>query len=868
MTHESTLPGRSSALAGLLEQGRDAAQAPAILAPDGAALGYASLIAQLAAVGGHLVEAGAGRRERVAIMMPNGAGMASMVLGAIAHTVAAPLNPQYTEDELRFYLTDLAPRLLVVDEAIDTPARDVAASLGIDAIAVRSLPDGSVAFPGVGAPSPTGLFFDARGEDVALLLHTSGTTSRPKLVPLTHANLAASARNVAATLELTADDRCLNLMPLFHIHGLVAALLASLECGASVVCTPGFNRRDVLGWMHEFQPTWYTAVPTIHRAMLDAHSSEGAISPLRFIRSSSAALPSSTLTALEERFGVPVVEAYGMTEAAHQIASNPRSGVRRPGAVGPAAGPEIAILDGVEVTRAPDVHGEIVIRGANVMRGYLDNPDANAASFVDGWFRTGDQGVLDRNGYLTITGRLKEIINRGGEKVAPTEVEEALLAHPEVDQAATFAVPHPRLGEDVAAAVVLRADAMVSRAQLRRFVAVRLAAFKVPNRIVFVAEIPRGPTGKVQRIGLAERLGLDDSIDDTRHLVEPRDEVERRVVNIFSAVLNFDGEVSVTDDFVELGADSLHLEELLSEIDREFGRSLPTSVVLESATPERLATMLRADVDPNAGDDALLVPIQPHGSRPPLFCIMRTGTLAAARHFVPALGPDQPVYGIWMPAMHGDADAAGGVEEIAAVCRRLVATVQERGPYYLFGYSIGGLVAYEMARQYVASGRATRLVVMADTPYPVPLPTIADRVRKLFSREGPEAVARRLRGLARRLPGVRALATPLPPTRLEVRAEEFRAVGVDLRATLRREREYVSTPRDAAAPIVILRCRHTMEVICGGSPVLGWEPYVDDDWEVHEVPGSHDSMIGEPHVHVLASTLGACLRAAQQRGDR
>jgi acyl-CoA synthetase (AMP-forming)/AMP-acid ligase II/thioesterase domain-containing protein/acyl carrier protein len=792
--------------------------------------------------------------------------MASTMLGTMAHAVAAPLNPQYTEDELRFYLTELAPRLLLVDEAIDTPARGVASSLGIDTIDVRSLPDWSVVFACLASPGASEELPDSKAEDVALLLHTSGTTSRPKLVPLTHANLGASACNVAATLELTADDRCLNLMPLFHIHGLVAALLASLERGASVVCTPGFNAGEVLGWMRELQPTWYTAVPTIHRAMLDAYSPETVTPPLRFIRSSSAALPSSTLIALEERFGVPVVEAYGMTEAAHQIASNPRSEMRRRGSVGPASGPEVAILDGGKVTRVPHVRGEIVIRGANVMRGYVDNPEANAVSFVDAWFRTGDQGVLDRDGFLTITGRLKEIINRGGEKVAPTEVEEALLAHPDVDHAAAFAVPHRRLGEDVAAAVVLRVDSIVSRAELRRFVAMKLAPFKVPNRIVFLAEIPRGPTGKIQRIGLAERLGLDESIDDTRHLVEPRDDVERRVIAIFSDVLHLDAPVSVTDDFVDLGADSLHLEELLAEVETEFDRSLPASVLFEGATPERLATMLRTDADP--GDDAALVPIQPHGSRPPLFCIMRANTLVTARHFVPELGPDQPVYGIWMPAMHGDTDAAGGIEEIAAACRSLVATVQERGPYYLFGYSTGGLVAYEMARQYAASGQTMGQVVMADTPYPAPLPTVADRARKLFSREGPEAVARRLRGVTYRLPLVGALPKSLPPHGLEVRAEEFSAIGVDLRATIRREREYVSTPREASAPVVILRCRHTMEVICGGSPVLGWEPYVDDDWEVHEVPGSHDSMIGEPHVHVLATTLAACLRAAQQRGDR
>jgi len=297
-------------------------------------------------------------------------------------------------------------------------------------------------------------------EDIALVLHTSGTTSRPKIVPLTAANICASARHIGATLRLAPADRCLNIMPLFHIHGLMAAVLASLAAGASVVCTPGFNALKFFAWLDEVEPTWYTAVPTMHQAILARAGRNPEIiarARLRFIRSSSSSLPPSVLTALEATFGCPVIEAYGMTEAAHQMASNPLPpAARKPGSVGIAAGPRISIMDENGNLLTTGSIGEVVIRGDNVTRGYANNAEANAAAFSEGWFRTGDQGVIDPEGYLTLTGRLKELINRGGEKISPREVDEALMDHPAVLQAVTFALPHPMLGEDVGAAVVLR----------------------------------------------------------------------------------------------------------------------------------------------------------------------------------------------------------------------------------------------------------------------------------------------------------------------------------------------------------------------------------------------------------------------------
>ena len=331
-------------------------------------------------------------------------------------------------------------------------------------------------------------------------------------MPLSQANVIASAHHIGETLGLTPADRCLNIMPLFHIHGLIAAVLSSAAAGASVVCSPGFNALRFFAWLQESQATWYSAVPTMHQAILSRASRNAAIiesSRLRFIRSSSSSLPPTLMAELEETMAAPVIESYGMTEAAHQMASNPLPPrARKPGSVGIAAGPEVAIMSEAGGLLAVGETGEIVIRGANVTSGYARNPEANAGAFREGWFRTGDQGVFDAEGYLRITGRLKEIINRGGEKISPREVDEVLLGHPAIAQAVAFAMPHAKLGEDVAAAVVLREGADAGEREIRSYAAERIAAFKVPRRILIVDEIPKGPTGKLQRIGLAEKLGL------------------------------------------------------------------------------------------------------------------------------------------------------------------------------------------------------------------------------------------------------------------------------------------------------------------------------------------------------------------------
>ena len=498
----------------LVDRGRD--EATAIGALDQKGLSYAGLRALTGRTIDRLNTLGVGRNDRVAIVLGNGPHMAAAFVAIAAGATTAPLNPAYRAEEFEFYLNDLQAKTLLVERGADSPARAVAQKLGVPIMELCPDPaSGAGAF----TIEPLGASREraaspgaAEADDVALILHTSGTTSRPKMVPLMQRNITASARHIVGTLQLSPDDTCLNVMPLFHIHGLMAAVLSSLAAGAQVWCSPGFNPLKFFGWLDEVRPSWYTAVPTMHQTILArVQRNPEAIerSRLRLIRSSSASLPSAVMGQLEERFRAPVIESYGMTEASHQMASNPLPPrERKPGSVGVAAGPEIAVMDEHGTLLPSGSVGEVVIRGPNVTRGYTANPEANAKAFTNGWFRTGDQGVLDEEGYLRLTGRLKELINRGGEKISPIEVDEVLMDHPAVQQVVTFAMPHDALGEDVAAAVVLREGQTVTERALRDFASERLADFKLPRKIVFLDEIPKGATGKLQRIGLAAKLGL------------------------------------------------------------------------------------------------------------------------------------------------------------------------------------------------------------------------------------------------------------------------------------------------------------------------------------------------------------------------
>ena len=476
--------------------------APALIDPiSSTVLSHADLHQQIRASAAQLRGLGVGAGDRVALVTANSPELVITFLALTAlGAAAAPLNPAFSSNEIAAEMADLHTGLLLSGPPATDVAAAAAAGRGVPHHVITRSSSGAITIEGA-SPAEGPLAGD--GDSVALLLHTSGTTSRPKTVPLRQRNLAHSVRTVAAAYGLTADDVSYCVMPLFHIHGLVAATLAALSAGGAVVVPPKFSGAAFWDDIKRFGASWYTAVPTIHHVVLSVAGGDRPDHGLRFVRSCSSTLPPPLWRRFEDAVGVPLVEAYGMTEAAHQMATNPLPpGERRPGTVGQATGIEVAVLDDNWAPVPPGTPGEVSVRGASVVDGYLDNPEANAASFRDGWFRTGDVGTLSEDGYLTLVGRIKELINRGGEKISPYEVEAALLEHPAVSEAAAYPVPDEKYGEQVGAVVVPSRDVEV--AELLAHCANRLVAFKVPSQLSIRQEIPKGPTGKIQRRLLAD----------------------------------------------------------------------------------------------------------------------------------------------------------------------------------------------------------------------------------------------------------------------------------------------------------------------------------------------------------------------------
>jgi acyl-CoA synthetase (AMP-forming)/AMP-acid ligase II len=479
------------------------AETTAVILPDaGIRVSYGQLRDQVAEMADALASLGVRRGDRVATSLPNGLPTVVSFLAASIAGTAAPLNPGYREEEVRFYLEDTGAKLVLCPPDGAAEARQAAESRGVPAYSLEMDSAGYVRI--AGAPRST-TAAPPSPDDVALVLHTSGSTGRPKRVPIRHRNIAASTHNIVAHYGLSPDDVSLCVMPLFHVHGLVASTLSTLLSGGVVAIPAKFNALSFWRTVRDTNATWYSAVPTIHNLLLSRAGSErpAGAEGLRFIRSCSASLPAEMMDRMERAFGAPVLEAYGMTEASHQMASNPKPPAqRKPGSVGPGTGVQIGIMDEAGNLLDACERGEVVIQGPNVVSGYENNPEANAKSFTKGWFRTGDQGFLDRDGYLTLTGRLKELINRGGEKIGPREIDEVLLSHPAVAEAVCFGVPHPAWGEEVAAAVVLREP--VSEADILTFCKDRLAEFKRPKKIFITEAIPRTATGKIQRGNVAQ----------------------------------------------------------------------------------------------------------------------------------------------------------------------------------------------------------------------------------------------------------------------------------------------------------------------------------------------------------------------------
>ena len=855
----------------------------AICAPERPPLSYGRLHHHLQAVHHALRGLGIGRRDRVALLCPDGPELAVALLSTAASATCAPLNPTYQAREFDFYFSDLKVSALVIQSDLDSPARKVAHQRGLQVIELKSdrEADGgfftfSGAYDCASKESAGGGF--ASCDDTAIVTYTSGTTERPKRVPITHGNLCTGARSSAAAFNLTARDRCLNLMPLYYAVG-VYTTLASLAAGGSVVLPPLHDVDAFFAWLEEFRPSWYSAAPPVHHAILARTPEHRAIVsrvPLRFIRSGTGELSPTILERIEQTFAVPVVQTYGMTETS-VICCGPMPPRRRKvGSVGVPAGLAVAIMDESGTLAPPGTSGEVVVRGPTITPGYEDHPEANAAAFRDGWFRTGDLGVLDGDGYLFLRGRLKELINRGGQKVSPHEVEGVLLTHPDVAQAVVFPQPHTTLGEEVAAAVVLHIHGRATEQDLRRWVAARVADFKVPRRIVAVREIPTEPTGKVRRSRLAEHFG--QALQVSYRIAETP--LEIALAQIWSQALG-GARVGLQDNFFDLGGDSLSAARICAWIEEDVtGQPVPVATLLQAPTIAELACLLR-EAKPATLSGSCLVPIQAGGSRPPLFCLHGVTGFAVYLSLARHLGSDQPVCGVQAPWVDGSPPPSVRFEDLAAQYVQEIRTFFPQGPYLLCGHSLAGLLAWEVAQQLRALGLQTAMLALFDTHLYVN-PAIANPAGTPDPDSGLQRLRRRvefhldnLRGLSprNRLAYVpqRLGARWRRTARAGLRDDTGPAAAVGDLAWLDRfpplwqmllKAGMAYLPRPYPGPIAVFLARETDQ---GQGDRPG--SLATGRVEIHEVPGNHATFIKEPHVRVLAEKLRTCLDRAIESVD-
>jgi thioesterase domain-containing protein/acyl carrier protein len=660
-------------------------------------------------------------------------------------------------------------------------------------------------------------------------------------------------------LKLSAEDCFLSMMPLFHLTGLLSSL-AQILAGGSVVATSGFDASMFVNWMGQFHPSWYTATPAVHNAILPLVETRRF--RLRFVRSIGAALPQTLLVNLEKALGVPVLEGYGMTEAGMVTSNEPPPQKRKSGSVGRSAGVEVAILGG----------GEIGVRGPAVIQGYLNNPDADRSAFRDGWLLTGDVGHLDEEGFLFVTGRIKDIINRGGEKVLPAEIDEVLSAHPSVQEAMAFGIAHPTLGEDVAAAVVLIPGASVGVAELRRFAALSLADFKVPRRIVSLDAIPKGATGKAQRVELAKWFEREASLQAIS--TEPLTPVERKLQTICQRILRVEN-VGVDDDFFSLGGDSLALTLLMAEVEFEFGvDAAGGSEFFSSPTIKTLAEAI-ATLTPSGGGRSAVLALQPLGSEVPFFCI--PGSDENPYHFsdlARAMGKDQPFYVLRDPRPLEERGSYS-LEEHAAQFASALRSALPGGPYLLGGHCYGGIVAFEVARQLVAAGEDVGLLALFEVPAPG-YPKVVRNWRNYVvqstrlvralargeehatweqAREHVRVLRRILKRKKQALTWRGSFAMGLAPDKLPERLTS---------RNIRAGRSY--DPKPLCCNVVhFIAADEQHSTLVLDDPRLGWRDQVGEGFSVQRVPGRADAIFKEPNATELARQLRALLDGIHAR---
>jgi acyl-CoA synthetase (AMP-forming)/AMP-acid ligase II/thioesterase domain-containing protein/acyl carrier protein len=853
--------------------------APALVAEDRTPLTYAALARLMDRIQEQLNTAGFGRGDRIATVGPNDAATAALIIGIMDSAVAVPMNPDLSPGEFALYLRDLKVQAIAISADIDTAARRAAQKIGLPVLEVEPVAGGAAGLIDIQSISATGTASrpgPAQPDDLALVLTTSGTTSHSKIVPVTHRQLVTKVARHARAQAMTADDRCLNLMPLFHGHGLYTSLGATLFSGASVVTLPEFSVESFFRLVTNLAPTWYTGSYTFHHAICAAAEDHvGAIrkARFRFIKTGSGHLDPRIVEALEMLFRAPVISTYASTETGYICGTPLPPAVRKPGTVGTPVAGEIAIIGPDNRLLPPGEPGEVVVDSTGIFTGYENDDDANEACFVDRWFRTGDEGTIDRDGYLTLTGRIKDIINRGGEKITPSEVDGALKDHPDVATAVTFPVPHATLGQEVAAAVVPAQGAEFTDETLTRFLRGRLAPFKVPRRYVIVDEIPKGATGKIQRRNLAEAFGLVTDSSRARPVAvdnRPATPLEAKLQRLWAETLGLE-RVGLHEDFFMLGGDSLQAVDLFLHVEKQMGRRLPRSVLFEAGTVAKMAQRIEESTP-----SPCLVPIQPKGNKPPFFCVHDgNGQVLNYRDLSRFLGKSQPFYGIQCRGLDGEEEPFTRIDDMAAHYVREIRKVQPSGPYFLGGYSFGGRVAFVMAQHLRAAGHAVALLALFDT-------YSAHGRQKVTLRDWIAHHRERLKTLpAAKIPGylwlrARNLAKM---TYMRARLKSYSAAwafyksrGKPLPRFLRRpvpandiiRRSYQPCPYDGDA--VLFKAERYAWAHTDQHD--GWNKLIRGCLEIRPISGRHYEIMTQPHVQTLAEELSDVLRQAQASAAR
>ena len=828
-----------------------------LLAPDRPALHWPVLTEQVGQAQKRLAACGIGPRDAVALAMPEGPDAISALLGILHTAWCAPLNPALTVAETTRALTQMRARLLVTLDG--TATADVAARAARDAnvpvLALKALPD-AAGLLDWGEPRTLPPVPDAEPAYAAgpgLLLFTSATTGRAKLVPLHVRNVEAMVAGMRGTLPEADRGRVLLMTPFYHLQGILSALQQTAS-GGVIIATPGFRGESFPGWLKIFAPTQFTANPTLCRAILRMTcmpDTRQALRSLRFLTCAGAPLPAALRAELESALGIPIIEGYGLTEAGRVTMTPLDAREHRAGSVGRCCGPETAIMDEHGVLLPFGQEGEIVLRGGTLFEGYAHDPAATAAAFRNGWFRTGDLGRLDADGFLYVTGRLKEIINRGAEKILPYEIEEALARHPAVREAAVFGYPHPSLGEDVGACVV-RGEPVTAPA-LRRFLSDILAPHKIPRRLVFADSIPKGATGKPQRARLAEQMGLPPPFPHNKAEPppdRPLDDMETALAAIWVRLLQVP-DIQAEDDFFLLGGDSLLATEMGLCVERELGVAFPADELVVSATLAETARRVRAarTAETAARPRGIRV-FRPGGTGTPLILLPYSGnTLLAYGLLLRLLESNRPIYAFTTLRT----EAAGpSLEGIAARHLELLREARPSGPYVLGGFSLGGVIAFEMARRLIHEGEHVEGVVLIDTlPGPLSfwnrfLYALRDGLRKP-SRE--------------RLSFLRAKGVRLWQ-RLRHRAGPKKADGLSEQDRWWIWEQYHPQPQPLRA--LLIWCPSDGEV--PGRPVLlaRWRSLIGRNLQVCEVPGTHGTILAEPRVRPVAAAISRFLDTAQE----